>query len=205
MLEGFTLRHLLAADKPGTIKSGGDAYNNLKTFAQRHAQKYESEGLARSYVLVDNERGCLAASMTMVCSEVTSERENPPMQADGLAYPYLQWPSVKISRLMVDARYRRDGTRWKDECRLGETLVMFAIGRALAQVCPTVGCRFIVVDSHREAVGFYTKLGFSLLDTAENRGRPEPIMFLDIHRASDATDDVAVSANDSDGREETAA
>lgn len=196
MLEGFTLRRLLVADRPKSLKAGSDAYNNLKTFAQRHAQKYESEGLARTYVLYDDVNRCLAAYMTMVCSEVTSEQDNPPIQADGLTYPYLQWPSVKISRLLVDARYRREGERWKDGQRIGEGLVRFAIGIAQETVCPAVGCRFMVVDAHSEAVGFYKKLGFSLLDTEENRDRKEPIMFIDMHKARDTDPDAANADND---------
>ena len=93
---------------------------------------------------------------------------------------------MKISRLLVDSRYRRQGDRWADEARLGEALVQFALGLAVEQVCPAVGCRFVVVDAKSDAVGFYRKMGFTLLDTQANRARPEPVMFVDLHKTNEA-------------------
>lgn len=184
MLPGFTLRRLESGDNPKKLSVGEDQFIGLKVFAQRHAKKYETERLARTYVFHDDERECLAAYMTMVCSEVTSD--TPPVIEDGLHYPYSQWPAVKISRLLVDSRYRRQGDRWADEARLGEALVQFALGLAVEQVCPAVGCRFVVVDAKSDAVGFYRKMGFTLLDTQANRARPEPVMFVDLHKTNEA-------------------
>jgi hypothetical protein len=53
-------------------------------------------------------------------------------------------------------------------------------------LCPAVGCRFVIVDSKKSSVGFYEKQGFTLIDTKENRGRSEPVMFIDLHKAAKA-------------------
>lgn len=182
MADGFVLRRLLSTDNLKTLSAGDEKYLALKTFAVRNARKYEDERLARTYVWEDDENKRLAAYLTMVCSEVTSDLESPPVVADGLNFPYRHWPAVKISRLLVDSRYRRDGALWRNDLRLGEKLVQMAIGVSFLQVCPAVGCRFVVVDAKTDAVTFYKKLGFILLDTAANKERPDPVMFMDLHK-----------------------
>lgn len=184
MLEGFTLRHLASTDSAKSMKAGYAAFAPLKTFAQRHAHRYEEERLSRTYVVHDDAVGCLAAYMTLVCSEVASGEQMVEAQEQGLHFPYRHWPAVKISRLLVDARYRREGARHQENMRLGATLVKLAIGVAMEQICPAVGCRFVMVDSKAEAVEFYERLGFRLLDTDANREREERIMFIDLHKVA---------------------
>lgn len=197
MFDGFSLRRLASTDKPGSLSTGDAKYTALKTFVRKHARKYEDEGLARTYVLHDDVNDCLAAYVTIVCSEVISE-DTPPLEADDLHYPHKQWPAIKISRLLVDSRYRRDGTRWKEGVRLGEGLVQFALGVAVEQICPAAGCRFAVLDAKADAVGFYKKMGFRVLDTVENKKREAPIMFLDLHRSLTTDEGASLerSAND---------
>lgn len=194
MFEGFTLRRLNEADKPNSFKTGDAKYTPLKTFVRKDARKYEDEGLARTYVFHDDVNECLAAYVTIVCSEVISE-EAPLMQAEQLHYPYKQWPAIKISRLLVDSRYRREGARWKEGVRLGEALVHFTLGVAVEQICPAAGCRFVVLDAKADAINFYKKLGFRVLDTTANRKRDAPVMFLDLHRSKQ--DEVAAGLEDS--------
>jgi ribosomal protein S18 acetylase RimI-like enzyme len=91
-----------------------------------------------------------------------------------IQYAYKQYPAVKIARLLVDARQRNLG--------IGESLVELALGTTKGNVCPFVGCRFVVVDSKEEAVSFYERRGFTLLDTPENKKRSEPIMFIDLYK-----------------------
>ncbi len=76
----------------------------------------------------------------------------------------------------MDDRYRTHG--------LGRKLVNLAQGIAQEEVAPTAGCRFVVVDSKQESVAFYERCGFTLLDTAGNRARPESILYLDLHKAT---------------------
>ncbi len=96
---------------------------------------------------------------------------------DGLHFPYESYPAVKIVRLLIDSKYR--GT----PAKLGEKLVNFAQGIAKEIICPSVGCRFVVVNSKTASLGFYRKCGFTLLETEANRARSEPVMYLDLYKS----------------------
>jgi len=172
----FQLRPLEPEDTFGSLKSGHEAFEPLKRFARKDAQKYEDANLARTYVIKDLGHDRVAAFITLVCSEV---RSGEPLLngAQDPAFPYEYYPAVKIARLMVDNRYR-------GERGFGRTLVDFALGIARTEICPAVGCRFVVVDAKKESVGFYEKCGFTAVDTAANKALSEPVMFVDLHKAA---------------------
>nr|WP_240454494.1 GNAT family N-acetyltransferase [Caulobacter sp. 17J65-9] len=161
------------------MKPGGERFNPLKIFARKNARRYEEENLARTYVIHDRPNNRIAAYVTLVCSEVVSGENLPLVNGENLHFPYDTYPAVKIARLLVDDRYRGENSRG-----LGRILVNFAQGIARAEICPAVGCRFVVVDSKQESIGFYERCGFTMVDTHENRSRTEPVMYLDLHKAS---------------------
>ena len=169
----FELRRLQDDDSFTSLKAGHERFAPLKLFAKKNAKRYESESLARTYVIADVSENRIAAYITLVCSEVSAE---DLVQSDGLHFPYSTFPAVKIARLLVDDRYRAYG--------LGRKLVNLAQGIAKEEVAPAAGCRFVVVDSKSEAVLFYERCGFTLLDTAENRARSESILYLDLHKTA---------------------
>lgn len=178
----YGLRSLRAGDSFRSMKAGDERFQPLKIFAQKNAHKYEAENLARTYVVEDKTNGRVAAYVTLVCSEVVSGEDQQLVVADGLNFPYDTYPAVKIARLLVDARYRGEGPFAGE--RLGRLLVNLAQGIARDEICPAVGCRFVVVDSKTESVEFYEKCGFTMVDTPENKARAEPVMYLDLHRAA---------------------
>jgi len=170
-----TIRQIQPGDRLTGLKLG-DGNTALKTFAQRHAHAYEKQSLARTYGVFTTEVGKLIAYVTLVCGEVVTDDDTASLVPDeGLQYLYNHYPAVKIARLAVDSRYRGHN--------LGRSLVQLALGQAKTFVCPTVGCRFVVVDSKADAVRFYEKCGFTQLDTLENRQRAEPVMFIDLNKA----------------------
>ena len=80
---------------------------------------------------------------------------------DGLErYEYRKYSSVKIARLAVDSKFERKG--------IGTYLLLAAIGKTL-EVCENVGCRYILVDSKRDSIGFYQKNEFKLVEKYKNR------------------------------------
>ena len=81
-------------------------------------------------------------------------------------------PAIKIARLAVDSRFRSNA--------IGENLISHALSIAIEQIAPAVGCRFMITDAKQQAVDFYLKQGFILLDTEDNKLRDEPIMFFDL-------------------------
>lgn len=174
----FGLRPLQPDDSLGAVKGGDPKFAALSQFARKHARKYESENLARTYVIHEVPDGKIVAFITLVCSEVASE--DPLVEAEGLAFPYKHYPAVKIARLLVDKRHRGE----KNGKGFGRKLVDLALGIARTDICPAIGCRFVVVDSKKDAVGFYLRCGFKLVNTEDNRNRDEPVMFIDLHKAA---------------------
>lgn len=169
------IKQIGPGDKLTGLSLGNPAFTPLKTFLQKHAQKYETQSLARTYGAFNEATGKVIAYVTLVCGEiVTDESAEDLVQEPGLDYSYHHYPAVKIARLAVDQRMAGN--------RIGTTLVNLALGQARRIICPTVGCRFVVVDSKRESVEFYEKCGFTMLDTADNRKRAAPVMWIDLNR-----------------------
>lgn len=168
------IRSIRPDDALTGLSLGGAAFTPLKIFAQRHAHSYQRQSLARTYGAFDiGDRNKLLGYVTLVCGEVVIQEEDEALVADeGLHYLYRQYPAVKIARLAVDRRTQGSG--------IGSALVELALGIAQTQVAPHVGCRFLMVDSKRQSVAFYQRRGFTLLDTADNRARHEPVMFVDL-------------------------
>ena len=120
----------------------------------------------------------MIAYITLVCGEIVLEGDMSLLDETDLQYNYKSYPALKIARLAVDARHRDND--------YGAILVELAVGTAKEIICPAAGCRFVTVDSKRGAVGFYQKQGFTLLDTPENKKRGEPVLFLDLFKASES-------------------
>lgn len=64
----------------------------------------------------------------------------------------------------------------------GALLVKTTIAIAKDYIMPNVGCHFVIVDSKRNAVNFYEKIGFTLLESKENQNNHNPLMFLDLNK-----------------------
>ena len=157
------------------LSLGDAAFEPLKRFLRRDAQKYEAQSLARTYAAFNQATSKVVGYVTLVCGEiVTRESDHELLQETDVQFPYPHYPAVKIARLAVDRRVAGIG--------LGTALVNLALGQAKRVICPTVGCRFVVVDSKRESVAFYEKCGFTILDTTTNRMRNAPIMWVDLNK-----------------------
>lgn len=169
------LKQIEPGDRLTGLSLGDAAFAPLKTFLQRHAHTYEAQSLARTYAAFHADTARVVGYVTLVCGEVVvDDCDERLVHEPGLKYLYNHYPAIKIARLAVDRRANGLG--------LGRTLVNLALGRAKSIICPTVGCRFVMVDSKKDAVRFYERCGFTLLDTAANRGRDEPVMFVDLNK-----------------------
>jgi GNAT superfamily N-acetyltransferase len=156
-----------------SIQTGGEAFKGLKTFLKKYAVGYHRQNLAKTYLATEvGDKPKVVGYITVVCGEIVVE--DGMTLVDGVDFPYRSYPAVKIARLLVDSRYRRNG--------LGRKLIDLVLGLIVDKVCPHVGCRFVVVDAKRESVKFYERYGFTLLDTKANRHRDQPIMFMDLHK-----------------------
>lgn len=171
MAAAYSIRQIEPGDILSGLSLGDAAFQPLKTFLQRHAANYHKADLGKTYgAFLDEQPTKAIGYVTLVCGEIAAFEE---LKAEE-DFPYLQFPALKIARLAVDRRHRTAG--------IGYQLVLLAIGVAKAEISPRVGCRFVVVDSKRQSVEFYRRQGFTLLDTADNRARETPIMFLDLNK-----------------------
>ena len=109
--------------------------------------------------------------MTLTCSEIDLQNGYDLVDCSH-ANNYEFLPAVKIARLAVDNRYRASG--------IGSTLVDYAVAMIQDKVAANVGCRFVVTDAKSEAVRFYEKQGFVLLDSEGNQSTEHHLMFLDL-------------------------
>ncbi|MCI4624942.1 MAG: GNAT family N-acetyltransferase [Candidatus Magnetoovum sp. WYHC-5] len=82
---------------------------------------------------------------------------------------YRSYPAVKVGRFAVnkDFHNKKVGTEIMDYIKV------FFINKN------KTGCRFIIVDAYRDAVGFYRKNGFNFL-TEENETEDTRLMYFDL-------------------------
>lgn len=170
----LTVKAIEAGDKLTGLSLGHQDFAPLKAFIQRHALSYERQSLARTYGVFCAERR-LKAYITLVCGQVEIQPGEPALvEAGDVDYRYPEYPAVKIARLAVHQQLRGSG--------VGRGLVDMALGIAKDTICPSVGCRFMMVDSKRQSIDFYLRCGFTILDTATNRDRTSPVMYVDLSK-----------------------
>jgi GNAT superfamily N-acetyltransferase len=169
----LVIRLIEQGDRLSGLSLGDAALTPLKTFLQKHALEFEKQSLARTYAAFQVQPQKVLGYITLVCGEVVTN-DGDQCLIEGVDYRYKQYPAVKIARLAVTKAVQKSG--------LGRQLVDLALGIAKGEVCPSVGCRFVMVDSKKDAVKFYERCGFTLLDTPANRNRPEPVMFVDLSK-----------------------
>lgn len=167
----FDVRAIEPGDSIAGFSLGEARHTPLKTFLRKHAKAYHEQKLAYTYCVFEKGRRAVVAYITLVCGEVVAELEAIP-GSEGVDYRYGQYPAVKIARLAVHGDYRA--------YKLGKQLVSLALGISKGVISAHVGCRFLMVDAKQDAIGFYSKCGFTMLDTDENRSRPAPVMFVDL-------------------------
>lgn len=171
------IRSIQADDRSGAFKTGDSLFQPLKTFLQNQAQEFQAGQIACTYVAVRADQpNQIIAYITLICSEI-DVRAGYELQGSQHAQRYDSLPAVKIARLAVDSRYRSLG--------IGESLIATAVSIANDEIAPHVGCRFLVTDAKQASVSFYTRMGFTLLDTAANREAEQPVMFVDLAKLGD--------------------
>lgn len=161
------------SDKVTGFSVGDAKFLALKTYFQKSAKLHHSSSIARTYLAREDGVSKIIAYMTLICGEITSHKS---LAGDVQPYTYPSYPAIKVARLLVDSAYRGK--------EVGRTLIEMAVGVAKDVVCPSVGCRFVVVDAKTDSIKFYKACGFTFLDTSANRKGDEHVMFIDLHKAA---------------------
>jgi len=168
------LREIEAEDNVNGLSLGNAESTPLKIFLRKCAKDFHRVNVARSYVLVpDSQKPRVWGYMTLMCSEIKLGNSHCVDDCEA-ATRYNDFPAVKIARLAVDQHIRKRG--------YGEAMVQFAISIAKQDVMPRIGCRVLIAEAKPGAMSFYKKVGFPQLDTAKNRSRKLPVVFLDLHK-----------------------
>jgi predicted GNAT family N-acyltransferase len=122
--------------------------DELNAYLQRYSSQHERKGMGRTYVATKQNDDRVLGYYTIASSAVAFDivPENPPR------HPV---PVALIGRLAVDKSARSQ--------RLGETLLIHALGSA-QHAAKIVGIYAVVVDSFDESArNFYLKYGFNEL------------------------------------------
>lgn len=104
----------------------------------------QRERMGRMYWAVRNDQ--VVGYMMLAMGHVGKER-----QADLGIDTYGPIPALVIARLATDERHERSGA--------GRHMTSYAVNLA-DRMALEAGCRLVLADSDRDAVGFYEKMGF---------------------------------------------
>lgn len=113
-------------------------HQNLFDYFKNNAFFDGEESLNKTIICRENE--AIRGLVTFSCSSVDVEGEKFPL------------PGVLIGKLLVCSSCKGKG--------IGSELVKILIAICAEKVKPFIGCRMIIVDSAKEAVGFYENIGF---------------------------------------------
>lgn len=178
----FAIRRIRPDDTVNRLSLGTAESEPLKRFLRQKALKFEGAFLARTYVLVDSaaaeQKGRVWGYVTLVACDVQTTEQNCP-EAEAGWHKAHNMPAIKLARLAVDAELQGND--------LGTMLLDFAIALIMQHVAAHVGCRLLVTDAKRQSIGFYEKLGFTMLDTEENKSKSEPLMFVHLTKLPTTT------------------
>lgn len=157
------IRALRRSDDRGSFESGDEALDHY--FRRYAGQNQFRHHLGVSYVAV--EEGCILGFATV--SPGTLDAEQLP---SGRRMPPYPIPVLRVARLAVDRAARGRG--------IGKALIRFCVELA-ERMQDEYGCIGLLVDVKKDAVDFYGRLGFVVLDVIEGSAgvRPRPTeMFL---------------------------
>lgn len=177
----ITIRPIQDGDNLHWIRLGHENYAPLKTFLRKSARNFHNQELAKTYVATESKNpGRIGAYLTLVCSEIQNSFDGNQDFVGAEKYSHL--PAIKLARMAVDERWKRL------HLRIGSSMMDWCIAHVMRSIMPHVGCRFMVVDAKADAVGFYEKVGFRMLDTEANKAKLAPVMFVDLARVQQRLD-----------------
>jgi len=159
------IRLLLPGDDRSAFRSGDDALDRF--FRQYAGQNQFRHRVGVTYVALVEER---IVGFATVAPAVLEARGIPAALARRLpAYPL---PVLRLARLATEATMRSRG--------VGLALLRYVLQLAVSQ-SEAVGCVGVIVDAKPDAIAFYRRYGFVVLDTdvADDEGEPTTL-FLSI-------------------------
>ena len=152
-----------------SVRHNTDSFNctthDLNDFLKNDALENQEQMVSRTYVCFYEKQ--LVGFYTLTTDIIEVKHVEEPHRWDG--YKHKRYPAIKLARLSVDSRFERKG--------VGRLLLSAAVSIAL-NVSKYVGCRYMTVDAKQEAIGFYEKYGFTVVE--RTRSKNEPSLYLNI-------------------------
>jgi hypothetical protein len=168
--QSLLFRPMMSGDIVTGLSLGDKSFQPLKTFLRKSALDFHLSDVAKTYVLVEEvSPSKIWGYITIVCSEITLG-EGYSLEDCPRANQYKTFAAIKIARLWIGG--------YVGKAMAGK----WCISLVTDNIVPIVGCRFLIVDSKLNAISFYEKIGFTVLDTPENKQSKKPLLFLDLHR-----------------------
>jgi GNAT superfamily N-acetyltransferase len=149
-------------------------FNSGNIELDRFFQRFAGQNQFRHYIgstYIALSENIIAGYATISPNQITAQILHDNIKKHLPEYPL---PILRIARLAVHKTFQGHG--------IGKLLLKSMLEIAL-KLRDTVGCIGVVIDSKPEAITFYEKLGFIILETQQGSlgERPEPIpMFLSI-------------------------
>lgn len=154
---------------PLSVRHNTDSFNctnhDLNDFLKNDALENQEQMVSRTYVCLYEKQ--LVGFYTLTTDIIEVQHVEKTHRWDG--YKHKRYPAIKLARLAVDSRFERNG--------VGRLLLSAAVSIAL-NVSQHVGCRYMTVDAKQEAIGFYEKHGFIVVE--KTRSKNEPSLYLNI-------------------------
>ncbi len=172
----FVWKQITPSDKASKFSLGNPNFTALKIFLKKHAYNFHRYQIAKTFVLVspDTCSSRIWGYVSLMNSEIILNEGQRPIEMFTTSR-YDVYPAVKIARLAVDKSLQGMG--------FGKQILEWCVEHIQFSIMPHVGCRFLVVDSKRESISFYQKLGFKILDKKDNLSQEHPLMFFDLYEA----------------------
>ena len=149
---------------------------DLDRFFQRYAgQNQFRHHIGTTYVAIIDKQ--ITGFVTVSMGELSTENITKALRKHLPAYPL---PILRIVRLAVELNFQDQG--------IGKLLLKAMLELAL-NLRDQAGCTGVVIDAKLDAIDFYTRFGFSKIDTVTGMlgDRPEPVpMWLPIHLIAEA-------------------
>jgi len=140
--------HKIESLKKEHLKNFECEVPELNYYFQNNALDNENELISKNYVFIRKNDNFPCALFTISNAEIKSSIETDMVMSENCKYK--SYPAVRIGRLAVHKEVSRQG--------IGSKLLLFI--KIWFSLSNKTGCRYILVDSRKEAVVFYKKNGF---------------------------------------------
>lgn len=127
---------------------------DLDKYIKDQMSQNEERNLSRNYVGLDDD----GRFVSMLCLSTSIIKADDVVEAEASYPPKNELPTIKIGRLVVDKRYRKQ--------RYGEQTLQKAIG-IFVEISKKVGSIGLTVDSKKDSTEFYKKYGFKELKSGK--------------------------------------